>query len=231
MALNSLVVVEDRTAEVSRRSEEQAIAAERQRMAREIHDGLAQNLAALLVRVGLWQDLVDQNPAQMHRELDALGNLLRANIREVRRSIFALRPVALEDLGFAPALRALVEDLSEQNQWHVALQVPEEERLPALLEPVLFRILQEALNNIAKHARAGLVSIELARIPGERLALSIRDDGGGFDPAALDGAVRAGHVGLAQMRERVVDLHGTFELYSQIGRGTEIRVTLPISKT
>lgn len=220
--------VEDITAEKARRSEEEAIAEERRRIAREIHDGVAQDLAALRVRVGLWHDLVDSDPAQMHAELDTLQDLLRANIQEVRRSIFALRPVALEELGFYPALHQFVGDVGEQNQLRINLEVVgPPERLPAALEPVVFRIIQEALNNIAKHARASAVWIMLNLESVHALTLAVRDNGHGFDVQGLAQAVHHGHVGLVQMRERVEKRHGTFALHSLPGRGTEIKVEIP----
>ncbi len=189
-----VITVEDVTAEKQRRSEEEAIAEERRRIAREIHDGLAQDLASLRFRAKLWHNLVDHAPAQMHVELDALRDLLSKNIREVRRSIFALRPVTLDELGFYPALQQFINDFGEQNQLHVDLRIAgPPERLPPALEPVLFRITQEALNN-------------------------------------LDQAARGGHLGLAQMRERVEGSGGTFLVQGRAGKGTEIKVVLPLSK-
>jgi PAS domain S-box-containing protein len=224
----AILVIEDITAEKSRRSEEEAIAEERRRIAREIHDGLAQDLAGLRFEVGLWHKLVDDDPARMHAELDNLRKLLDDNIREVRRSIFALRPVALEELGFYPALNQFIEEFGEQNQLHIDLRITgPQERLPAFLEPVLFRIVQESLNNAGKHAQAQMIWIALDLESPDAVKLSVRDDGVGFDSAILDQAVRRGHLGLKQMRERVENLNGTFEIHSQMGSGTEICVALP----
>jgi PAS domain S-box-containing protein len=225
----AILAIEDITAEKSRRSEEEAIAEERRRIAREIHDGLAQDLAGLRFEVGLWHKLVDDDPARMHTELDSLRKLLDDNIREVRRSIFALRPVALEELGFYPALYQFVEEFGEQNQLHIDLRITgSRERLPPFLEPVLFRIVQESLNNTGKHAQAQTIWVTLNLEPPNAVKLSVRDDGVGFDSAILDQAGRRGHLGLKQMRERVENLNGTFELYSQPGSGTEINVSLPM---
>jgi PAS domain S-box-containing protein len=224
-----ILAIEDITAEKGRRSEGEAIAEERRRIAREIHDGLAQDLAGLRFEMGLWHQLVDEDPAQMHAELDNAQRLLSQNIREVRRSIFALRPVSLDELGFYLALQQFIGEFGEQNQLHVDLHVTgPRERLPAFLEPVLFRIIQEALNNAGKHARADTVWIELDLESPEAVALRVRDDGAGFDPAILDRLFQRGHLGLRQMRERVENLKGTFELRSQSGRGTEIYIVLPL---
>jgi signal transduction histidine kinase len=227
----AILAIEDITAEKERRSEEEAIAEERRRIAREIHDGLAQDLAGLRFEVGLWHKLVDDDPARMHVELDGFQELLNKNIREVRRSIFALRPVALDELGFYPALHQFISEFGEQNQLHLDLRVAgPPERLPASLEPVLFRIIQESLNNVAKHAQASMVWIELDLESPESVTLKVRDDGGGFDPAILGEVVQRGHLGLKQMRERVENLKGVFELRSQPGRGTEIQAVLPCTK-
>lgn len=224
-----ILTLEDTTAEKERRSEEEAIAEERRRIAREIHDGLAQDLAGLRFRVRLWHQLVEGNPAQMHSELDSLHELLGKNIREVRRSIFALRPVALDELGFYPALQQFVGEFAEQNQLHVDLRVVgPAEQLPGFLEPVLFRLVQEALHNVGKHAQAQMVWVELDLAAPGSVVLRVRDDGAGFDPAILEQVVRHGHLGLKQMRERVAALHGTLEVHSQQGRGTTICVHLPL---
>jgi PAS domain S-box-containing protein len=223
-----IVAVEDISIEKERRSEEEAIMEERRRIAREIHDGLAQNLAAMHLRVSLWHNLVDNDPVQMHAELDRLQALMAENIRDVRRSIFALRPIALDELGFFPALRQFTDDFGEQNQLDIDLRIlGPEGRLPPALELVLFRIVQEALNNVGKHAQARTVWLELDLEAAEAVTLTVRDDGVGFDPALLERAVRHGHLGLRQMRERVASLQGTFLLQSKVGRGTEIRVVLP----
>jgi signal transduction histidine kinase len=225
-----ILVVEDMTAERSRRSEEEAIVEERRRIAREIHDGLAQNLASLRLQARLWHNLIDRDPGRMHAEVDAMRDLLKEQIREVRRSIFALRPVALDELGFDKALRQFVDDLGEQNQLQVELSIlGPEDHLPSALEPVLFRIVQEAMNNIRKHAQASTAWIELDLGDVDSLVLVIRDDGVGFNPATLDEAARLGHLGLRQMRERVEELEGRLLLGSQPGKGTEIRVVLPTS--
>jgi len=225
----AIVIVEDITMEKVWRSEEEAIAEERRRIAREIHDGLAQDLVSLRMRARLWHKLVDEAPHKMHAELDALRDLLSDNIREVRRAIFALRPVALDELGFYPALRQFAADFGEQNPVRVDLRLPDtEERLPAFLEAVLFRIVQESLHNVARHAQASTVQVELNLEEAGTVQLIIRDDGVGFDPALLEQAARSGHLGLKQMRERVVGLKGTFSLRSAPGQGTEIRVGLPV---
>ncbi|MBN1995067.1 MAG: HAMP domain-containing protein [Anaerolineae bacterium] len=226
-----ILIVEDITVEKERHSEEEAIAEERRRIAREIHDGLAQNLASLRMRASLWQALLAQDPAKMHAELEQMQTMLSASIQDVRRSIFALRPIDLEELGFYPALQRFTSDFGEQNQLRVDLCVlGSPDNLPASLELVLFRIIQEAMHNVSKHARANTVWINLNLAAGNSVTLQIRDDGLGFDLSGLNQFVRHGHLGLPQMRERVENLQGTFLLHSQPGQGTELKISLPLSK-
>ena len=220
-----ILAVEDVTAEKARRSEEEAIAEERRRIAREIHDGLAQDLAALRFQVRRWQALIERDPAQAKTELEELHRILGEKIREVRRAIFALRPVALDEQGFWPALEHFLDEFGEQNGLQTSLEVQgERERLPAALEPVLFRIVQEALHNVARHAQASRVWVTLDLTAG--LLLRVRDDGLGFDPATLPRLAQEGHLGLRQMRERVEALGGTLEVRSAPGQGTEVEVRL-----
>jgi signal transduction histidine kinase len=223
-----ILAIEDITAEKARRTEEEAIAEERRRIAREIHDGLAQDLAALRLRADVWHTLVERDPAQLHLELERLKTVLGKNIHEVRRSIFALRPLPLEELGFYPALHQFVRDLGEQSQLQLDLQiVGPPDRLPPALELVLFRIIQEALNNISKHAHASTSWITLHLDAAEGVTLQVRDDGLGFDLAAWEKTPPRTHLGLAQMRERVEALRGRFRVDSQPGQGTLISVALP----
>ncbi|HMN30513.1 MAG TPA: histidine kinase, partial [Caldilineaceae bacterium] len=196
--LNRLIItVEDITLEKQRQAEIEAIEAERRRIAHEIHDGLAQDLAALRFKATLWHDLVDKNPANMHAELDQLTEILNGSIREVRRSIFALRPIALDELGFFPALRQFCTNFGEQYQLAIKLTIlGAEERLPSSFELPLFRVVQETLNNSRKHAQAHTIQICLDLRGAGALTLTIHDDGQGFDPATLSRVYREGHVGL-----------------------------------
>jgi PAS domain S-box-containing protein len=231
--VNHMVIsVEDISAEKQRRSEREAIDAERRRIAQEIHDGVAQYLAALRLKSAVWHDWVDTDPAQMHTELDELQNTLDEAMEEIRRSIFALRPVALDEAGFFPALHQYVTDFSDQYPVYTNLEIKGREAcLPATLEPRLFRIVQEALNNIAKHSQASLAWVELDLTEDQAVTLTIRDNGQGFDLADLKTAVRAGHLGLKQMRERVEGAKGTLLVDSEPGHGTLVQAVLPLEES
>ncbi len=158
-----IITVEDITAEKGRRSEAEAIDAERHRIAHEIHDGVAQTLAGLRFKSALWTHLADAAPPGMRAALDELQAVLNAAIVDLRRAIFALRPVDLEALGFFPALAQLVGDFGDQNQVVARLEVSgPQEALPAAYELPLFRVIQEGVNNIGQHARASSVLVRLA---------------------------------------------------------------------
>jgi signal transduction histidine kinase len=161
-------------------------------------------------------------------ELGALKKTVQANIQDVRRTIFALRPVELEKLGFGPAMRKYIREFSEQAGLAVEFDVAGDEKyLPAFLEPVFFRLVQEGLNNIAKHANANHAWIELLIEPDQKALLNIRDDGIGFDTQAMrltDGS----NMGLRQMRERVSMLGGQFDIESTPVQGTILRAEIPL---
>jgi signal transduction histidine kinase len=223
-----IMTVQDITPEKERQFEAKAINEERRRIAHEIHDGLAQDLAALRFKATLWHDLVESDPTQLHQELDLLLETLGGSIREVRRSIFALRPLALDELGFLPALKQFTKLFGEQYQLQISLEVTgPKEHLPSTLELPLLRIIQESLHNIGKHAQAQRAEIGLDLTQPHQISLTIRDEGQGFDPTALAQAEATGHFGLKQMRERIELINGTLSVQSQVGQGTEVRVELP----
>lgn len=206
---------------------EQAITEERTRIARDLHDGIAQSLAFMRMRVDLWADWLEQDPAQLRQEFVQLKANLRTQIEELRRAIFALRPVELSQLGFEGALRRFVADFADQHGWRLTLELSDlPPDLPHLLELAAFRVVQEALNNVVKHARAQHVYVAL-RLTDSGLQIVVRDDGVGFNPGALSDK-SDGHLGLRQMRERAAALDGHLTLISRPGQGTELRVWLPI---
>ena len=224
-----IVTIEDIAAERQRRSAAEAIDEERRRISGEMHDGVSQDLAALRLKVALWRDSVGASTADMHAALDELQQVLDGAILKIRRAIYALRPVALDEAGFFPAARRVVTDFENQYQAYVSLEVSgPQERLPVSLELPLFHVLQEALTNIGKHAGATLVSVIMDMTNARAVKLIIRDNGAGFETTDLEQAVRGGHLGLKQMRERVEKVGGSLWVTSEPGQGTELRVALPL---
>lgn len=206
-------------------SEELAISDERARIAREIHDGVAQSLAFVAIKLDIVSRKMGDAPA-LAEEVRTASGLLREQIREVRRSIFALRPIDLERYGLLETMRRYVADFGEQNGVRTSLDVTGDVSLLPSDEAVLFRILQESLNNVAKHAQASEVAVSLRG--ADRVYLTVGDDGRGFNPAEASGRVStAGGLGLTQMRERVEARGGHYRVESTPGRGTTVFADLP----
>jgi signal transduction histidine kinase len=226
--LASQVSLAVRNANAYLHSEELAIAEERARIAREIHDGVAQSLAFAALKLDLVTRLLSRDTSKAIAELDAAKDTVRETIKEVRRSIFALRPVDLERFGFLETVRRYAIDFGQQNDVHVRLELGDLPELGIKAEAVLFRIFQEAMNNVAKHASARTVDVRVGS-DGESMAfVSVEDDGRGFDPVAVgDRVTSAGGLGLRQMRERVQAHGGRFEIDSAPGEGTRVLAAVP----
>jgi signal transduction histidine kinase/CheY-like chemotaxis protein len=228
--LTSATALIVRNAQLYARSEEASITEERTRIAREIHDGVAQDLAFLVMKIGVAEKLLSQGKdRELKGELREVSAQLRRDLRDVRRIIFALRPLDIEAIGFLPALQKFVKEFGPANEIETALVVQGEPvHLSPKLETALFRLTQESLNNIRKHAHAKHAWVNLAFEDGAA-SLTVRDDGRGFDTEQAMKAARArGSVGLVQMRERAERAGGTFELATVPGKGTHIQVRLPI---
>lgn len=226
--LASQVSLAVRNANAYLHSEELAIAEERARIAREIHDGVAQSLAFAALKLDLVARLLPRDRAKAAAELGSAKDTIRETIKEVRRSIFALRPVDLERHGFVETVRRYAIDFGQQNDVHVRLELGDLPQLDIKSEAVLFRIFQEAMNNVAKHAAARTVDVRVGS-DGERMAyVSVEDDGRGFDLETVgDRVTSAGGLGLRQMRERVESRGGRFAVDSQPGRGTRVLAAVP----
>jgi signal transduction histidine kinase len=199
---------------------------ERQRIARELHDGVGPALASLNIRLRTARKLLERDRHPVAGEIEELAEQARLSIRDIRRLIYDLRPAALDELGLAPALREYAARYQEEQGLAMTLALPEDnERLPAPLETALFRIVQEALNNVARHARARRVEVTMTRAEG-RVTLQVTDDGRGFDPQAPRSEM---HLGLWSMRERVEQLGGKFEVESAPGEGTTVQAIIPLT--
>ncbi len=197
---------------------------ERQRIARELHDGLGPSLASLKLRLRTIGRRLEQDQHSAAGEIEELAELVQESIRDIRRLIHDLRPVALDVLGLAPALREHLARCREEHGLAIELLIDSGERLPAGIETALFRIVQEAVNNVIRHAQAQHVTVTLER-EAHHVSLRITDDGLGFDTEHP----RSGrHVGLWSMCERVEQLGGQFAVESEPGEGTTVAARLPI---
>lgn len=214
--------------EKARREEETAIDEERRRIARDIHDGLAQDLAMMNMRASVWEHLVRTDREKMTEEIALFRKLLHKNIGEVRRAIFAMRPVELDEQGFGEALGRYVGEFGRYTGLRITLETAGDAAVPRHLEPELYRIIQESLNNVAKHAGATEVDVRISGNCSGSLIVSVSDNGKGFDLSALAQSPR---LGLRQMRERVERRNGTFLIDSGPGRGTVITISFPLIAT
>jgi signal transduction histidine kinase len=196
---------------------------ERQRLARELHDETGQALTSILLGLKAVEEA--GGAEEMHRAAAELRELVVATLQDVRRLAVELRPKALDDFGLAAALERLGNTFSEATGIQVQLEAAlGRERLAAEIETMLYRIVQEALTNIVKHARARNVSILIVRRNGSVMAV-VEDDGEGFDP----GAVREDGLGLLGMRERVALIDGRLTVESSVGAGTTLAVEVPVT--
>ena len=205
----------------------QIIEEERMRIARDMHDGPAQSMANLVLQAEILERLIQRDPELVVRELVDFKAGVRAVLEDTRRLIFDLRPMTLDDLGLVPTLRKFVAEFGEKAAVNAQLRVVgEEARLPGSFEPTLFRIIQEALSNARKHAKARNVEVVVNFQPAAVVAV-VRDDGVGMDLAAVEAHLDgARNLGLISMRERADLEKGTLEIRSEVGRGTEVRATL-----
>lgn len=213
--------------ETTRRELEQAsrqagVLEERQRLAREIHDTLAQDFASVVVQLEAAE--AAQSAEQPHmRYLEQARAVARDGLSEARRMVWALRPEILENSSLGSALERFLKRWGEENHVKASLTLTGE---PSLLSPELevglLRITQEALSNVRKHARASQVNVTLSYLD-DMVLLDIQDDGLGLQPAS------SGSFGLRSMRERIEALGGSFALESEPGQGTTVAVGLPLS--
>ncbi len=200
----------------------QAQEAERSRLARELHDETGQALTSILLGLKPLEEALADHPARA--ALAELREQVVTALQDVRRLAVELRPAVLDDFGLVPALERLTDGFAEQPDvrvdFHSALG---DQRLSSEVETTLYRVVQEALTNIVKHAHAHNVSVSIAQ-RGSAVAAVIEDDGAGFDQRV----VREEGVGLLGMRERLSFVDGRLEIESRPGAGTTIVAEVPL---
>jgi signal transduction histidine kinase len=197
---------------------------ERRRLARELHDGLGQNLAALKHRLGQIGSELTPEQSSLRDKLDTALALCAGALEDTRNLSRLLRPPVLDDLGLAPALRWLARSVEEAVGLAVVVEIEALPELDGELQTLLFRVAQEGLNNAVKHAGAKSVLLRLVT-RDRQLQLQVIDDGRGFDSARAAGA---GGSGLGSMRERLRLYGGQLELRTAPGSGTRLRATVPL---
>jgi signal transduction histidine kinase len=199
---------------------------EKMRIARELHDELAQSLAMLIMDLGWLQERVGDGDGAIRAKIEAMRKLLSASVASTRRMASDLRPLVLDDFGLVAGIEWLVEKFSERYGVPCELRiVPRDVDVPDPYATAVFRILQETLTNVARHAHARHVDVEVCFAEG-RIQLGIRDDGCGFD---LTASRKSNSFGLVGLRERAYLIGGDLLLESAPGKGTSIELTIPMT--
>lgn len=217
-------------------AQEEAVTAERNRLARELHDSVTQTIFSASLIADVLPTIWEQNPGEAKGALDDLRKLTHGALAEMRTLLLELRPIGLGDVGLADLLKQLAEGVSGRIRAQVKVHVEGEAILPTEVKLAFYRIAQEALNNAAKHSGADKVDIKLRSLPvsasrkkrkgtrsdlrifSEFVSLSIRDNGRGFDPKS----VMSEHLGLVIMQERAANLQITLSIQSKPHKGTEV---------
>jgi signal transduction histidine kinase len=222
LAAHAAVAIEN--ARLYERARELSIVEERNRLARDLHDSVAQKLFGVVLTAEAASTLLAQDAGQARAQLDRLQELVGEALEELRSLVFELRPPALETEGLATTLRKHVDVLRRVHRREIELRIAGTPRLSPRTDAEVFRIAQEALQNALRHARAERVELSLEARDG-LLVLAVADDGDGFD--ASDPAVRSRRLGLTSMEERARELGGTLEIDSRPGEGTTVRLEVP----
>jgi two-component system nitrate/nitrite sensor histidine kinase NarX len=218
------------------RAKELATVEERQRLARDLHDAVSQTLFSASLIAEVLPELWQASPDEGQELLGKLQQLSRGALAEMRALLMELRPATLVEASMRDLLRQLGQAVSGREGIPVTVTVDEARELPADIQIALYRIVQEALNNVVKHARASRVEVSLDYVPltpglsssldeggGEKVKLCIRDDGSGFDP----GSVSQERLGLGIMHERAASIGARIEIESEPGQGTLVEVVWP----
>ena len=193
---------------------------ERRALSRELHDEIGQSFSAVLMEA---ENLLDLDPAAEARpRLESIRAVAEKGINEIRNMALLLRPSMLDDFGLVPALDWQAREAAKRTGMHVQVASELTGDLPEEHKTCIYRVVQEALHNCARHAQASTVQVAVRGETG-RILLSVQDDGSGFDPRRVRG------LGIMGMEERVRHLGGTFEIDSQAGRGTRVNVALPLA--
>ena len=199
---------------------------ERRRISRELHDGLGPSLASIGNTLRACRYMVKTDPERCETELEEIAKSLKGYVQDIRELIHDLRPLALDQLGLEEAIRQQVERLGQQTGIKTSFDMSGEAALTPLTEVTVFRVVQECLTNIQKHAQASHVELSL-QVMDAGLELRIKDDGRGFDRRKVNsGAIENSH-GLVNMQERAELLGGSFSVHTSPGRGCHVLFYIP----
>jgi two-component system, NarL family, sensor histidine kinase DegS len=200
---------------------------ERKRLSREIHDGPAQTLAHVMIRSDLLEKVLkDRGIDAAIAEIRDFKKMVRSALSEVRRIIYDLRPMALDDLGLVPTLKKYLQTIEEYNKGVTVsfVHIGEEIRLPSRMEVAVFRLVQESVQNALKHAEGTNIEVKM-EINSDQLLVMVKDNGKGFDTTVK----KENAFGLIGMKERVELLEGTLTIRSKVGFGTSVFIRIPLN--
>jgi signal transduction histidine kinase len=214
-----------RDAHVALRRLNEMLENDAKRIAHALHDESGQLLVATHLAL---EELARELQPCLHGKLQKVQAALEEMEEQLRRLSREIRPAALDDLGLLPALEHLAEGFSKRTKLAIEVRGSAERGLPPLVEIALYRAVQEALTNVAKHARATRVTIHVQQSPRSMICCSIQDDGKGFDVSRALAAGIEGGLGLPGIQERFKALGGSVEIQSSAGSGTEIRIQVPL---
>jgi signal transduction histidine kinase len=199
---------------------------ERRTIARELHDEVGQVITAMKVELGLAQR-ASNSPANIVSRLDDIRAIAEGALQRVRDLSHLLHPAALDDLGLTAAIDDLVREVGRRHGIRADIfHDHNDARLAPEIETTIYRLVQEALTNVVKHARAGACRVSLERLP-DTVRVSVEDDGSGFPPAGAEEAGGTRGLGLIGIRERVARFGGTMQIETAPGKGTRLTVELP----
>lgn len=206
----------------------------RKKLARDLHDGPTQSVSNIAMRLSIARKLLESNSTETAGELEKVEELARKTTQEIRHMLFTLRPLTLEAQGLVPALQALADKMRDIFQQNVVIDV-DAEAAHAIEDKgaVLFQIVEEAVNNARKHARAEQISVCLHLIPQNNalLLLEINDNGMGFDVQAVNNDYdRRGSLGMVNLRERAALVRGLLHIDSAPGKGTQVHILIPVTE-
>ncbi len=201
----------------------------RHKLARDLHDGPTQDVAAIAMRLNFARLLVERDPARARAELERLEDLAHRTVKEIRSMLFTLRPIILEREGLVAALNQYAENLQENDGLPVEIHAERyQDCLDSETEGVIFAILEESINNARKHAEASIIRVQL-RVENDLVVAQVMDDGGGFDVKAVEKDYGSrGSLGLLNLKERAELVGGTLNIESAPGRGTRVTLLVPL---
>jgi signal transduction histidine kinase len=206
---------------------------EHKKLARDLHDGPTQSMAAIAMRLNFARRLLERDPKATVDELTKIEELARRTTKEIRHMLFTLRPLELESQGLVGALQAMAEKTHETYGQNVIVEAEENvvSQLEMSRQTIVFYIAEEAINNACKYAQAEHIWVRMKGYNKDFVMLEIQDDGVGFDKNAVESTYdQRGSLGLKNMSERTEMVNGVFQLSSAIGKGTTIRVIIPLTE-